>query len=108
MPPLLEQLTRGDRRVVRAHRRRELAVRTDDDHRGPARRRRHSSRARADAAISISRSFPPRRINDNGVFLDDQPFIALREELEMPVYPSYDFVDVLVHEGEPHAAGVAA
>ncbi len=51
---------------------------------------------------------PAECINDNGVFLDDQPFIALREELELPVYPSYDFVDVLVHEGEPHAAGVAA
>jgi putative radical SAM enzyme (TIGR03279 family) len=49
---------------------------------------------------------PAETINDNGVFLDDQPFIALREELEMPVYPSYDFVDVLVHEGEPQ--GVAA
>jgi NifB/MoaA-like Fe-S oxidoreductase len=51
---------------------------------------------------------PAECINDNGVFLDDQPFIALREELEMPVYPSYDFLDVLVHEGEPHVAGAAA
>jgi putative radical SAM enzyme (TIGR03279 family) len=49
---------------------------------------------------------PAETINDNGVFLDDQPFIALREELEMPVFPSYDFVDVLVHQGEPQ--GVAA
>jgi putative radical SAM enzyme (TIGR03279 family) len=49
---------------------------------------------------------PAETINDNGVFLDDEPFIALREELEMPVYPSYDFVDALVHEGEPQ--GVAA
>jgi NifB/MoaA-like Fe-S oxidoreductase len=44
---------------------------------------------------------PAETINDNGVFLDDQSFIALREELEIPVYPSYDFVDALVHEGEP-------
>jgi NifB/MoaA-like Fe-S oxidoreductase len=51
---------------------------------------------------------PAETINDNGLFLDDQPFIALREELDMPVYPSYDFVDVLVHEGEPHVAEVAA
>jgi len=49
---------------------------------------------------------PAETINDNGLFLDDQPFIALREELEIPVYPSYDFVDALVHEGEPQ--GVAA
>ena len=49
---------------------------------------------------------PAECINDNGVFLDDEPFIALREELPMPVYPSYDFIDVLVHEGE--GAEVAA
>jgi putative radical SAM enzyme (TIGR03279 family) len=46
---------------------------------------------------------PAECINDNGVFLDDQPFIALREEMHMPVYPSYDFIDVLSHEGEPRA-----
>jgi putative radical SAM enzyme (TIGR03279 family) len=49
---------------------------------------------------------PAETINDNGVFLDDEPFIALREELEVPVYPSYDFLDVLVQQGEPQ--GVAA
>jgi putative radical SAM enzyme (TIGR03279 family) len=49
---------------------------------------------------------PAECINDNGVFLDDEPFIALREQLPMPVYPSYDFIDVLVHEGE--GAEVAA
>jgi putative radical SAM enzyme (TIGR03279 family) len=51
---------------------------------------------------------PAESINDNGVFLDDEPFIALREQLAMPVYPSYDFIDVLVHEGEPRVAEVAA
>lgn len=49
---------------------------------------------------------PAECINDNGVFLDDEPFITLREEMSMPVYPSYDFIDVLVQEGEP--AEVAA
>src|SRR5690349_8124075 len=44
---------------------------------------------------------PAECINDHGVFLDDQPFITVREELSMPVYPSYDFIDVLVQEGEP-------
>ena len=47
---------------------------------------------------------PAECINDNGVFLDDEPFIALREEMSMPVYPSYDFIDVLVQEGEPAEA----
>jgi putative radical SAM enzyme (TIGR03279 family) len=42
---------------------------------------------------------PAETINDNGVFLDDASFIAVREELPMPVYPSYDFVDVLSLEG---------
>ncbi|HEY7394904.1 MAG TPA: DUF512 domain-containing protein, partial [Gemmatimonadaceae bacterium] len=47
---------------------------------------------------------PAECINDHGVFLDDEPFIALREEMNMPVYPSYDFIDVLVQEGEPAEA----
>ncbi|MGH7290013.1 MAG: DUF512 domain-containing protein, partial [Myxococcota bacterium] len=47
---------------------------------------------------------PAECINDNGVFLDDEPFITVREELSMPVYPSYDFIDVLVQEGEPAEA----
>jgi putative radical SAM enzyme (TIGR03279 family) len=42
---------------------------------------------------------PAEAINDNGVFLDDEPFITLRESLPMPVYPSYDFIDVLSLEG---------
>jgi putative radical SAM enzyme (TIGR03279 family) len=46
---------------------------------------------------------PAECINDHGVFLDDEPFIALREQMHMPVYPSYDFIDVLALEGEPHA-----
>jgi putative radical SAM enzyme (TIGR03279 family) len=51
---------------------------------------------------------PAESINDNGVFLDDASFIALRETLPMPVYPSYDFVDVLSLEGGPSAFGAAA
>jgi putative radical SAM enzyme (TIGR03279 family) len=51
---------------------------------------------------------PAECINDHGVFLDDEPFIAVREEMSMPVYPSYDFIDVLVHEGEPRVAEAAA
>ncbi|HVZ77693.1 MAG TPA: DUF512 domain-containing protein, partial [Gemmatimonadaceae bacterium] len=51
---------------------------------------------------------PAETINEDGIFLDDERFITLREELPIPVYPSYDFIDALVHEGEPHGAGVNA
>ncbi len=51
---------------------------------------------------------PAETINDNGVFLDDESFIAVREQMHMPVYPSYDFIDALAHEGEPRVAEVAA
>jgi hypothetical protein len=52
---------------------------------------------------------PAETINDAGIFLDDATFISVRETLPMPVYPSYDFIDVLEHEGSgtPAAAGAA-
>ncbi|HEX2781635.1 MAG TPA: DUF512 domain-containing protein [Gemmatimonadaceae bacterium] len=43
---------------------------------------------------------PAETINESGVFLDDESFIQLRESLPMPVFPSYDFIDALVPEGE--------
>lgn len=43
---------------------------------------------------------PAETINDDGLFLDDDSFIAVRESLPMPVYPSYDFIDALVPEGD--------
>jgi putative radical SAM enzyme (TIGR03279 family) len=55
---------------------------------------------------------PAETINDDGLFLDDERFIALREELPIPVYPSYDFIDVLAAEAEgaerPATVGGAA
>jgi putative radical SAM enzyme (TIGR03279 family) len=51
---------------------------------------------------------PAECINDSGVFLDDESFISLREQMPMPVYPSYDFIDVLTHEGEPRFAVAGA
>jgi putative radical SAM enzyme (TIGR03279 family) len=51
---------------------------------------------------------PAECINDNGLFLDDESFVAVRERLSMPVYPSYDFIDVLALEGAPHVGGAAA
>ena len=43
---------------------------------------------------------PAETINDSGLFLDDERFIAVRESLPIPVYPSYDFIDVLSLEGQ--------
>jgi putative radical SAM enzyme (TIGR03279 family) len=43
---------------------------------------------------------PAESINDDGVFLDEESFIAVREALSMPVYPSYDFIDVLASEDD--------
>jgi hypothetical protein len=47
---------------------------------------------------------PAETINDDGVFLDDYALEALRAMLPMPVFPSYDFIDVLQQE----PSGVAA
>jgi len=66
-------------------------------------RRALSSRADLDIAL-----IPAECINDNGLFLDEESFIAVREEMPMPVFPSYDFIDVLVGEGEPRVAEAAA
>jgi putative radical SAM enzyme (TIGR03279 family) len=43
---------------------------------------------------------PAETINDAGLFLDDERFVTVRESLPMPVYPSYDFIDVLSLEGQ--------
>ena len=51
---------------------------------------------------------PAECINDNGLFLDEESFLTVREEMPMPVFPSYDFIDVLVGEGEPRVAEAAA
>lgn len=58
-------------------------------------RRALSDRTDLDMAL-----IPAECINDNGLFLDEEPFIAVREALPMPVYPSYDFIDALVPEGD--------
>ena len=43
---------------------------------------------------------PAESINDDGLFLDDEPFIAMREAMPMPVFPSYDFIDALALDGQ--------
>jgi NifB/MoaA-like Fe-S oxidoreductase len=47
---------------------------------------------------------PAETINDDRVFLDDYKLEAIRESLPMPIFPSFDFIDVLQSE----ASGVLA
>lgn len=47
---------------------------------------------RADLDLAL---IPAESINEAGIFLDDARFVDVREEMPMPVYPSYDFIDVL-------------
>ncbi|HET9002993.1 MAG TPA: DUF512 domain-containing protein [Gemmatimonadaceae bacterium] len=61
-------------------------------------------RALADRSDLDFALIPAETINDAGVFLDDESFVAVRESLPMPVYPSYDFIDALAPEGERVAA----
>ena len=102
MPPLLEQLAR------RTGARFELIV-AENSLFGPTTttagllvgadvRRALAGRADLDLAL-----IPAESINEDGIFLDDERFVALREELPMPVYPSYDFIDALEHEGSAHS-----
>ena len=56
---------------------------------------------RVDLALAL---IPAETINEDSLFLDDYPLTSLRADLPMPVFPSYDFIDVL--EQEP--SGVAA
>jgi putative radical SAM enzyme (TIGR03279 family) len=53
---------------------------------------------RADLDMAL---IPAETINDAGLFLDDERFIDVRESFPFPVYPSYDFIDVLSLEGAP-------
>jgi putative radical SAM enzyme (TIGR03279 family) len=58
---------------------------------------RRALEGRADLDLAL---IPAETINDAGLFLDDQRFVTVRESLPMPVYPSYDFIDVLSLEGQ--------
>lgn len=60
---------------------------------------------RADLDLAL---IPAETINEAGVFLDDATFVDVREALPMPVYPSYDFIDVLEHEGASERSSAAA
>ncbi|MDQ6689211.1 MAG: DUF512 domain-containing protein [Gemmatimonadota bacterium] len=41
---------------------------------------------------------PAETINEDGVFLDDYTLVNVRAALPMPIFPSYDFIDVLESE----------
>ena len=58
-------------------------------------------RDRHDLDIAL---IPAETINEDGVFLDDFTLEAVRESLPMPIFPSYDFIDVL----ESESSGVLA
>jgi putative radical SAM enzyme (TIGR03279 family) len=62
-------------------------------------------RALADRVDLDLALIPAETINDDGLFLDEERFITLRESLPMPVFPSYDFIDVLSLEGQPGHSG---
>jgi putative radical SAM enzyme (TIGR03279 family) len=50
---------------------------------------------------------PAESINDDGLFLDDDTFESLRTALPIPVFASYDFIDVLAGEPDAIMAGAA-
>jgi putative radical SAM enzyme (TIGR03279 family) len=56
---------------------------------------------RHDLSVAL---IPAETINDDGMFLDDVSFEELRASLPIPVFPSYDFIDVLAAEREAAAA----
>jgi len=41
---------------------------------------------------------PAETINEDRIFLDDVKFDELHDLLPIPVYPSYDFIDILAGE----------
>jgi putative radical SAM enzyme (TIGR03279 family) len=51
---------------------------------------------------------PAESINDDGLFLDDDSFDALRSALPMPVLASYDFIDVLTGDLDEIMTGAGA
>jgi len=50
---------------------------------------------RTDLDIAL---IPAETINEDRIFLDDVKFDELRDSLSIPVYPSYDFIDILAGE----------
>jgi NifB/MoaA-like Fe-S oxidoreductase len=53
---------------------------------------RRALESRADLDLAL---IPAESINEGGLFLDDTRFSDIRDALAIPVFPSYDFIDVL-------------
>ena len=53
---------------------------------------RRALQGRGDIDVAL---IPAESINEDGLFLDDAPLSSVRADVPMPVYPSYDFIDVL-------------
>ncbi len=65
-------------------------------------RRALAGRAGLDLAL-----IPAETINESGVFLDDESFATIRAACPMPVFASYDFIDVLELQGSVAQLAVA-
>jgi putative radical SAM enzyme (TIGR03279 family) len=62
--------------------------------------------ARPDLDLAL---IPAETINEDGVFLDDEAFSDVRDACPMPVYASYDFIDILeLDDSKPVVAEIAA
>ena len=53
---------------------------------------RRALESRADLDLAL---IPAESINESGLFLDDARFSDIRDAVGIPVFPSYDFIDVL-------------
>ena len=47
---------------------------------------------------------PAETINEDSVFLDDRTLEGVRGSLDVPIFPSYDFIDVLKNQPRAVAA----
>ncbi len=52
---------------------------------------------RADLDLAL---IPAESINEDGLFLDDAPLAGVRDAVPVPLFPSYDFLDVLSDVGD--------
>jgi len=52
---------------------------------------------RADLDLAL---IPAEAINEDGLFLDDAPLSSVRDDVPVPLFPSYDFLDVLTDVGD--------
>jgi putative radical SAM enzyme (TIGR03279 family) len=66
---------------------------------------RRALQGRGDLDLAL---IPAETINDDGLFLDDDRFHAVRDSLPIPVFPSYDFIDVLAPDDSRRSARESA